>query len=116
MSLLSNRNALADLKNVAPKFAKHTMIKNDIVRHFALERFGTIDILDQPMCTKCEKPCTWHTGHTAYHLECGTHIKNPITMLEYLRDQVNMSPEELDMLGMTMYNPGEIIIDGGLKK
>lgn len=115
MSLHSNHKAIIDLGNINPKFAKHTMIKNDLVRKFALERFGTIDILDQPMCTRCEKPCTWHTGGTAYHLECGTHIKKPITMLEYLREQIKFTPEELDAFGIVLYDPNEIVIDGGLK-
>ena len=115
MSLDSNHKTLKDIGGINPKFAKHTMIKNDIVKTFAMQRFGTIDILEQPMCTKCEKPCTWHKGGTAYHVECGTHIKHPITMLEYLRDEIKLSEEQLDALGASMYDTSKIIIDGGLK-
>jgi hypothetical protein len=103
MSLQDNHKALLELKNVNPKFAKHVMVKNDLVKIFAMERFGTIDILEQPMCTKCEKPCTWHTGGTAYHLECGTHIKNPITMLDYLRSEIHLTEEQLDIMAGIMY-------------
>lgn len=115
MSLLSNQKTLIELGKVNPKLAKHTLIKNDLVRMFALQRFGTIDLLDQPMCTKCERPCTWDKNGTAYHVECGTHIANPVTMLEYLREQIKLPQEILDAFGSVLYDPKEIIIDGGLK-
>ncbi len=44
------------LKNVDPKFAEHMFHQNRIVEAFAMSEFGGIDMLDQPVCGKCEKP------------------------------------------------------------
>jgi len=114
MSLLSNHKTIVDLGKVNPAFAKHVLIKNDIVKLFALKRYGTIDLLDQPMCEKCEKPATWHTGGTAYHHECGTHTKHPITMLEYLRNEIKLSPEMLELFGNVIQDPNETVTPGGI--
>lgn len=114
MSLQDNRDIIKELEGIDPKFAKHTMIKNDIIKLFAMERYGTIDLLEQPMCTKCEKPCTWDKGHTAYHVECGTRIQHPITMLEYLRNELKIPDEQLDLIGGALYKEIDLA-DLGLK-
>lgn len=114
MSLLSNHKTVVDLGNANPAFAKHILIKNDIVKLFALKRYGTIDLLDQPMCVKCEKPATWDTGGTAYHHDCGTHIKHPVTMLEYLRSEIKLSPEQLELLGGAIPKPNEKTTASGI--
>lgn len=112
MGLQDNRQFIAALGHVKPALAKHALIKNDIVRKFAMEHYGSIDILDQPMCTKCEKPCTWHKGGTAYHHECGTYIKKPITMLDYLTNEIKLTPKQLDEMGILMYTNKGLIMEG----
>lgn len=116
MSLLDNKNIMKQLEGMEPRFQQHVMVKNHLVEEFALEKYGTIDLLDLPMCTKCEKPCTWHTDDTAYHMECGTTIKQPITMREYLSSILKFSDEQLDILAGFLFKPDDILKDLGLKR
>lgn len=90
------------------------IMKNVIVEQFAINEYGGMDILDFPVCTKCEKPCTWHQ-EGAYHMECGTYIKEPITMRDYLIQQIKLPPEIIEAIEQIALE-GEEVIDGNIVK
>lgn len=97
-----NYKVMEMLKNVSPAYAKHAMVKNDLVRLFASYLGGGVDLLKQPICEKCEEICTWGTFDQIFKgmeractcSACGHVTKNPITFeqyaLEYLKGVNNV--------------------------
>jgi hypothetical protein len=51
-----NAKVFNELRGINSKFAEHMYNKNRIVEAFAMSNLGGVDILEQPMCGKCEKP------------------------------------------------------------
>lgn len=59
------------LKKSSPKYAKHAFHIDNIVTKFVKEKFGGLEVLDLPMCNKCERPGLWHDGGTCECPRCG---------------------------------------------
>lgn len=122
---IANVKTLDQLKNVNPKFADHMYYKNRIVEAFALSEYGGVDVLEQPMCGKCEQPGfnTIDTNmkvpyiraidkngdeydkfiHNCYCPKCGTTTKNTLTLREYLMQELKLQTNELEQLERIMY-------------
>ena len=86
-----------EIKKVHPAMAKH-IVENDKMMKIALAGVfgdGAINLMDQPMCEKCEKPCFWH-GDGAYCPVCGHQTQNPITFYTYLMNYTGKLGEEFD--------------------
>lgn len=66
-----NLNTMNMLSKYSPKYAKHAFYIDNIVTKFAKEKFGGIEILELPMCNKCERPGLWHEGGTCECPKCG---------------------------------------------
>lgn len=104
--LTVNKSTLAAMKNIKsadPKYAKHMLQKNDILEDFAFSIFGGVDILEQPVCRKCERPALWDHGDVGHCMACGTITKNPWTVRQYLLDQIDrrkLTQEQLEVLSM----------------
>jgi hypothetical protein len=106
------------LKSVNPKFAEHMFHQNRIVEAFAMSEFGGVDMLNQPVCRKCEKP-GWNiddptfvsTGdedkdreiRNCYCVSCGTTSKNTLTLREYLIQELNLQEENIEKLENNLY-------------
>lgn len=85
------------IKKVHPAFAKH-MVENDKVMKMALGGVfgpGAMDLLDQPMCERCEKIGYWH-GDNGWCRSCGHETKNPITLNQYLLNYTGKLAMEYD--------------------
>jgi len=59
------------LKDVHPSFSKHVWERNGLVQSIAMERFGGIDVLENPVCANCERPGAWHDNDSCYCFACG---------------------------------------------
>ena len=88
-----NMAIMEQLKGVNPAYAKDALTKNELLRVFAYKMGGGIDMLKQPVCGRCEMPCTWGTHDYKEDLktkdrfatcDCGYITKNPITVEQYL--------------------------------
>lgn len=108
-----NMKMFEKLNNISPKYAKHMLLKNSIIENFAKSAFGGIDILDQPVCRTCEKPCAWNTNATAYCFSCGTSTKNPITVRDYLIQEFKLDKEQ-DLELIEKLSNGEVVEDSGI--
>ena len=86
------------IEKVNPNHAKHMLLKNEFIKKMAFDNFGSIQILDQPVCEACERPAFWHTGDTANCFVCGRITKTPITVREYYEKIVKLSEEQLEIL------------------
>lgn len=122
---VENVKTLDLLKNINPKFADHMYYKNRIVEAFALSEYGGIDMLEQPMCGKCEQPGFFVNDpnmkvpyvivkdeygenqekfiHNCYCPHCGTVTKNTLTLREYLMQELKLPVSELRQLEELMY-------------
>lgn len=106
---LSNENvqrnivAMKELDGINPKLAKHALLRNDLMRDLTMDNYGTIQVMEQPVCRSCERPALWHINDTAFCHACGTVTSKPVTVKQYLLDQFKkLSPaqlEALDVLG-----------------
>lgn len=92
---MRNIDIMEKLKGVSPAYAKDALTRNELLRAFALKIGGGIDLLKQPVCGRCEMPCTWGTYDYKEDLltkdrfatcDCGHVTKNPITVEEYLME------------------------------
>jgi hypothetical protein len=97
----SHLEVMKAIEGTNPKYAKHMFLKNDLIENFARQAFGGVEILDQPVCTHCEKPAAWHEGGSAYCFSCNKTIpaKDVITVLDYLIEYTDtIPPEKLEIL------------------
>ena len=101
---LKNRKLMEQLKGVSPAYAKHAMTRNDLLKAFAFKVGGGVDLLKQPVCERCELPCTWGTYDYKEDLltkdrlatcECGHVSRNPMTVEQYLMEYVKGVDERL---------------------
>lgn len=85
------------LKGVSPAYARDALTRNELLKAFAYKLGGGIDLLKQPVCNRCEMPCTWGTydykedigSDTKYATcDCGHISKNPMTVEAYLLEYV----------------------------
>lgn len=91
------------LNKVNPKYAKHMFLRNELIENFAKFVGGGIDILGQPVCTKCERPCAWDSEGSAYCFSCNHKVPadKVITVLDYLLEYTKTFTEkELEILNM----------------
>ena len=117
-----NMKLMDTIKGVSPAYAKHALTKNELINAFAFVMGGGIDFLKQPICDKCEKPCTWGTYDQKYEAnvryatcDCGHVTKNPITVEQYLTEYVKgISPQMLEALRPKLTAFTELIDRGEL--
>lgn len=100
---LQTNASLNFLGNVHPKFAKHLFLRNSLVEMYAKERFGGVELLDLPMCERCEKPGAWHDNDTCNCFACGhvTPAKNTKPLRQWLAQDIKehgFSEEEMELL------------------
>lgn len=120
----NNLKLLKMIQGVNPKYAKHMYQSNELLLQFAKHMGGGIELLEQPVCRRCESPASWDLPDSkgndrAYCFGCHVHTVNPITVQEYLMREVMKMPEEkikalLDMA--IKKNEGEVIEDAGKGK
>ena len=99
----TNMQAVKWLKGVHPSFAKHIWERNGLVQAIAMERFGGVDMLDLPVCEKCEKPGAWHDNDSCYCFTCGhnTPKHKTKTLYRYIAEDSmprGMSHDNMELL------------------
>lgn len=99
----SNEQTMKWLKGVHPSFSKHIWERNGLVQAIAMERFGGIDILELPVCEKCERPGAWHDNDSCWCNGCGHQTKkeNTKTLYRYIAEDSmpgGVDKEALDLL------------------
>jgi len=115
---IESAEAMRFLKNVNPKYAEHMYHQNRIVEAFAMSVFGGVDVLDHPVCGKCEKP-GWNTFNpnfkstgdadkdreirNCYCEACGTTTYNTLTLRAYLVQELNLQEEKIEQLENTIH-------------
>lgn len=93
---MDNVMLMKAIEGVSPALAKHMIDRNDLLKAFAYKVGGGIDILQQPVCGRCEGVGTWGSFDTqvttgervGYCDACGHVTKNPITVEQYLDEEV----------------------------
>ena len=99
------------LKDVNPAYAEHMFHQNRIVEAFAMSQYGGVDVLEHPVCKKCEKP-GWNvenpsfksTGdedkdreiRNCYCYSCGTTTYNTLTLKKYLISELNLEIDKIE--------------------
>ena len=99
----TNEQTMKWLKGVHPSFSKHIWERNGLVQAIAMERFGGIDILELPVCERCEKPGAWHDNDSCWCNGCGHQTKkeNTKSLYRYIAEDSmpgGMDKEALDLL------------------
>lgn len=98
---LGNKRVMDSIGKMDPKYAKHMFLSNQIIEQFAMHSGGGLELLDQPVCTQCEKPAAWNDGGSAYCFSCHRTIPADqiTTVLEYLRNEIKtFDVEKLEIL------------------
>lgn len=87
----NNHRIMTQIKGVSPKYAEHMMRRNGIIEMFAKYKYGSIDILDLPVCGKCEKPGAWHDKppHSCYCFPCGHVTAKTMPLRDYMAQELN---------------------------
>jgi hypothetical protein len=107
---IASVEAMKAIQTVEPKFANHMYHQNRIVEAFAMSVYGNIDVLEQPMCGKCEKP-GWNTIDTSFVStgdadkdreikncfcpECGSTTKNTLSVRQYLMQELGIQEDKI---------------------
>lgn len=107
-----NIKIMKAIEGADPKYAKHMFLRNELLKKFSLSVGGGIDLLDQPVCTRCERPAAWNIGGSAYCFSCNTNIppNNVITVMEYLMEHTKaFTEEQLEVLNRLGGVDNEII-------
>lgn len=100
---VKTHNTLAMIEGKDPKYAKHLLLRDDLVMKFALKVGGGVELLNQPMCPRCEIPGAWNTGASGYCFRCGTSVpaNKVVTVRDYLLEHTKgMKMEDLENLNM----------------
>lgn len=90
----ANKTTLEFVKgmgNFNPAYAKHVSVRNGLVEMLGMSMFENIDMLDLPMCPKCERPAMHH-DNGGFCTHCGI-FSNVTTFREY----INMCVQELGL-------------------
>ena len=109
---IDNAKTMKSIERVEPKYAEHMFLRNELLQKFSMSMGGGIDILEQPVCTHCERPAAWDVGGSAYCFSCNKSVpaKDVITVMEYLMEYTKMfSEEQLEVLNRLGGNNNEII-------
>lgn len=117
----NNLRLLKTIEGINPKYAEHILNSNKLLMEFAKHMGGGIQLLDQPVCRSCESPASWDLpdskgNERGYCFNCNVHTINPITVREYLLQEVAKLPKEHIKALITMaekQNEGEMIKDVG---
>lgn len=96
-----NLEAIKALNDIHAKYGKHAWLKNKIVLDLCIDNYGSLDVMERPVCEHCEKPAMWHIGGTGYCWACGTTTKNPVTVKNYLLNEFGkLNEKQLDMIDL----------------
>jgi hypothetical protein len=114
--------SMDEIKRVHPKYAEHMYTQNRIVEAFAMSNLGGTEILDQPICGKCEKPGMNTINpnfvssgdiekdvevRNCYCESCGSTTYNTLTLRNYMLNELNVKISEIQNI--------ENKIEGGSK-
>lgn len=107
------------LKGVNPAYAQHIFHQNRIVEAFAMSELGGVNVLEQPICGKCEKP-GWNVDNpnfvstgdidkdveikNCYCVACGTTTYNTRTLREHLIKELNIQEDKIANLENQLEN------------
>ena len=99
----TNVQAVEWLKGAHPSFAEHIWQRNGLVQAIAMERFGGVDVLNLPVCERCEKPGAWHDNDSCWCFPCGhrTPKERTKTLYRYIAEDSmpgGMAQEEMELL------------------
>lgn len=91
-----NISIMKSIESVDPKYAKHMFLRNELLQKFAMSIGGGINILEQPVCTHCERPAAWDIGRSAYCFSCNktVPVDKVITIMDYLIEYTKAFTEE----------------------
>lgn len=109
---IGNVKIMESIGKVEPKYAKHMFLRNELLQKFSMSMGGGIDLLEQPVCTHCERPAAWDVGGSAYCFSCNKSVpaKDVITVMEYLMEYTKMlSKEQLEVLNRLGGDSNEIV-------
>lgn len=89
-------NAIKAIEGVDPKYAKHMFLRNRLIEQFIKNSGGGLDLMTQPVCPHCEKPCSWDMDGKAYCFSCNKSIpkEKAHTVAEYLASELKAIDEE----------------------
>lgn len=90
---------MEEIKSVHPKYAKHMFQLNNLVKNLAMTEFSNIDVLDLPVCRRCERPALWMNEDA--RCSCGAITKNPMTVRQYMIQEFRkqLTDEQIEQLG-----------------
>jgi hypothetical protein len=94
------------LENLYPAFAKKIFQGNEIMRRIVLSGFSPLDILEYPICGRCETPAAWNgmamkdgalvQKCTCLREKCGAHTLAPIVFKDWMADELRRkAPPEI---------------------
>jgi len=107
---IDNKIILNQIEGTNANYAKHMLNRNPLLEKFAKDVFGGVEILDQPVCRKCERPGMWDKGGTGYCFVCGTRTENPITVEQYYIEELKATKEQMDTMTKRLSKGGEIVL------
>lgn len=100
-NVFRNMEAIKLLNGIHEKYGKHAWLKNKIVLDLCIDNYGSLDVMERPVCEHCEKPAMWHVGGTGYCWACGGTTPKPITVKQYLMNEFGrLSEKQLEALEM----------------
>jgi len=93
------------LNDVYPAFAKKLFQNNDFMQRLVMSGHNPIDILDYPICGKCEtlalmdgfslKDGKYYPKSTCVAEKCGHSTVNPVTLRDWIKDELRKkAPKE----------------------
>lgn len=87
---VNNKETLKVISNniLFDKYRRDKMARNKVINEFALSVFGSFDVLEYPICPKCEQVAFWDMGGI-YCLKCGLLSKNGVlTFRDYIDSEI----------------------------
>lgn len=95
-----NITAINAVKDKKSNFADHMLQHNNIIKSFAMAEHGGIELLDLPVCEHCERLAANYDDPpgSAYCWVCGKVTKVPITLKEYLMQEIGIDAMEMKQI------------------
>lgn len=87
---VDNKKTISEMEKNAlfDTYRKDKFKRNKLIANFALTVFGSFDILDYPVCPKCEGLATWDFDGI-YCENCGrSNDKGVLTFREYIDKEI----------------------------
>lgn len=112
----TNQQTMKWLKGVHPSLSKHIWERNGLVQAIAMERFGGIDILELPVCEKCERPGAWHDNDSCWCNPCGHQTKKENTKSLYRYIAEDSMPGGMNQQDMEILDQMTSVFSGALRK